>query len=382
MAVSTDQPSSAHGGRVSAVHLPLTIYFCYSRASDYSFASELAAALDMLPEFDVVIDRSDIHEGEDWQGRLAAQIEAAGTVVYVMSARSAISPTCRWELKEAERLSKRIVPVLAQPLGGTPPPEQVSKLQYIRFDHGHSFVEGLSELRTALNDDIVWLAEHARLHARARDWDLSRRPDNRLLAGDDVRLAKAWLDQQPARAPLPSPLHRDFIRASDLLETERRSVDRSRAEGLGGRVRQLQTMLAAAVVGIVAVGGLAYYLHDQSSNAAIEKQRAEAAWREAAVLQKNAQQSERRFEEAAVKILDIIFSARSTEARRALGPVVAVLLRDLSPRQVQRLQDRVAEFGQFRRDKDGSFGLHTEQALDDWVEALDRLRDSRADSGN
>jgi hypothetical protein len=280
MAVSTDQPSSAHGGRVSAAHLPLTIYFCYSRASDYSFASELAAALDMLPEFDVVIDRSDIHEGEDWQGRLAAQIEAAGTVVYVMSARSAISPTCRWELKEAERLSKRIVPVLAQPLGGTPPPEQVSKLQYIRFDHGHSFVEGLSELRTALNDDLIWLAEHSRLYSKARDWDLSRRPDNRLLAGDDVRLAKAWLDQQPARAPLPTPLHRDFIRASDLLETERRSVDRSRAEGLGGRVRQLQTMLVAAVAGIVAVGGFAYYLHDQSSNAVIGKKQAEAAWRE------------------------------------------------------------------------------------------------------
>ncbi|MCH9806178.1 MAG: TIR domain-containing protein [Alphaproteobacteria bacterium] len=382
MAGSTDRVVSSQIGKTQFAGTPLKVYVCYSRASDYSFASDLAAALDMLVEFDVRIDRADIHEGDDWQGRLGAQIEAAGTVIFVMSARSAISPSCRFELKEAERLSKRIIPVLAQSLGGAAAPEPVARLPYIRFDHGHSFVDGLKELRAALLEDLGWLAEHSRLYARSLEWDRARRPDNLLLMGGDVRAAKAWLDRQPAGAPLPTTLHRDFIRASDAIEAERDRADGSLADQLRGSIRRLRIVVAACVLAIAGAGGYAYYTHQQATDAALKKQRAEATWVGLSKLRKAAEQSEQRYEEAAVQILDIIFSARSTEARRALGPIVAVLLRDLSREQVQRLQDRVAEFGQFQRDKDGSFGLHTEQAVDEWVEALERLREGPGDARN
>ncbi len=361
---------------------PLQVYICYLRASDYSFASDLAAALNMLADFNVSLDRADINEGEDWQGRLSAQIAAAGTVLFVMSPRSADSPSCRWELKEAERLSKRIIPVLVEPLSGTPPPGPVAQIPYVRFDHGHSFVDGLKELRIALDQDLDWLAEHARLFARAREWDVSRRPDNRLLVGEDVTAAKAWLDWQPAGGPPPSQLHRDFIRASDLLEAERQGLNRSRTRGFDASPRWLQVALTACVVALLGIGGYAYYSHQVTASVTAEKQRAIAAWQNSRRALKQAEYNEQKFEEAAARILDIVFSARSTEARRALGPIVMVLLRDLSPQQVQRLQDRVAEFGQFQRERDGSISPQTQQALDDWVEALERLRAGATGSGN
>src|SRR5712691_6066572 len=97
------------------------VFISYSRA-DMAFADELAAGLEYDGGFEVSIDRKAVQEGEDWKVRLGALIAGADTVVFVLSPKSATSPICQWEVEEAERLSKRILPVLAMPLDGAPPP--------------------------------------------------------------------------------------------------------------------------------------------------------------------------------------------------------------------------------------------------------------------
>ena len=58
-----------------------------------------------------------ISGGEDWKRRLGSLISEAHTVVFVLSPASTHSEICSWEVEEAARLAKRILPVLSRPLG-------------------------------------------------------------------------------------------------------------------------------------------------------------------------------------------------------------------------------------------------------------------------
>jgi len=93
----------------------LKVFISYSR-QDLLFASEIAAGLNYDGGFEVFIDTEAIHEGEDWKARLGALIAGVDTVVFVLTAKSAASPICKWEVEEAERLCKRILPVKATAL--------------------------------------------------------------------------------------------------------------------------------------------------------------------------------------------------------------------------------------------------------------------------
>lgn len=136
----------------------LKLFTSYSRA-DLAFADELVAALAYDGRFQVTIDRSSIIEGEDWQARLGALIADADTIVFILSPASAQSSVCAWEVEEAHRLAKRILPVLAAPLGTIAAPARLAALNYVRFDpqedgRPRSFMAGLTALARALNTDV------------------------------------------------------------------------------------------------------------------------------------------------------------------------------------------------------------------------------------
>jgi hypothetical protein len=161
-------------------------------------------------------------------------------VVFALSPNSARSEICAWEVEEAERLGKRILPVICRPLEGESPPPRLQDLNYILFHTdpktpGSGFGTGLTNLVAALNTDFDWLREHTRYLQRATEWDRGGRPANRLLSGDDIAEAKAWAARRPKSAPEPTALHLDFIRASEE-EAETR---------LAAQRRQLEEMAAA-----------------------------------------------------------------------------------------------------------------------------------------
>lgn len=349
----------------------LRVYISYSRAADSRFADEVAAGLGLLGDYDVAIDRTDIHEGEDWQARLSAQIVTADTVVFVLSARAAQSPTCRFEMKEAERHHKRILPVLAQPLGGTPPPGEVAKLQYIRFDEGRSFVLGLEQLRSALDADRDWLAEHSRLSRVARAWEADGRPAAGLLSGADLRAARAWLESQPDAAPLPTRLHREFIRESDQQHAIRVSAEDQRIGELSGRVTRLQILLGLVALCAFGLGAYIYTDWFRLAESANARAAAEEALIGAVADRQAAELREQRYRTIVAGMLERALRAKSLDDRRAVAPVLEAALRGLAPDEIRRVSQDVATFGQFQRDPDGSFGPKSDEALDNWIEGLD-----------
>src|SRR5215469_9561664 len=196
------EPDAADRGR-------LRVFISYSR-DDLDFADQLDAALAACG-FDCLVDRHGISGGEDWKRRLGNLISEVDTVVFVLSPSSARSEICDWEVEEAARLNKRILPVNCRPLKGVSPPPRLRELNYIFFyvepkvsDSG--FGTGLANLVTALNTDFDWLREHTRYLQRAIEWDAGGRQANRLLSGNDILEAKAWVAARPKSAPEPTPL--------------------------------------------------------------------------------------------------------------------------------------------------------------------------------
>jgi len=188
-------------------------------------------------------------EGEDWKSRLGTLIAEADTVIFIISPEALKSPICRWEVDEAARLSKRILPVLWLAPGDAPTPERLASLNYTRFDEGRSYVMGLRALIAALNTDLEWLREHTRLLARAMEWESGGRPENRLMSGKDIEDAKVWVANRPRNAPEATALHLDFINASEIAETARNDAARQQLEEIASaqtaREKALQIAEAA-----------------------------------------------------------------------------------------------------------------------------------------
>jgi hypothetical protein len=107
----------------------LNVFISYSR-DDLNFADQLDDAL-QLTGFATTIDRHGIPGGDEWRVRLAGLIRDADTVVFVLSPASARSEVCAWEVDEAVRLNKRIIPVLCRALAGESPPPALAQLNYI-----------------------------------------------------------------------------------------------------------------------------------------------------------------------------------------------------------------------------------------------------------
>jgi TPR repeat protein len=240
--VAHDAPASPKPGEIapqqasrsdSADRDKLRVFISYSR-DDLNFANQLNAALDAYG-FECFIDREGISGGEKWKRRIGSLISEADTVVFVLSPTSSRSEICAWEVEEAARLNKRILPVNCRPLEGTSPPPRLRDLNHIFFyedrkvkDSG--FGTGLKSLVAALNTDFDWLREHTRYLQRAIEWNKGDRPANRLLSGDDIAEAKAWVARRPKNAPEPTALHLDFIRASEEEAEARSSAQRKQLE--------------------------------------------------------------------------------------------------------------------------------------------------------
>jgi WD40 repeat protein len=199
----------------------LKVFISYSR-DDLDFADHIDVALDFAG-FAPTLDRHGIHGAENWQDKLGALIRESDTVVFVLTPASTRSQICHWEVKQAVALGKRIIPVVAKPLGDATAPAELSALNYIFFypdpkRPGSSVRSGSKELVKSLKTDLGWMQRHTRLLQRAFEWDAGGRRSHRLLSGGDITEAKAWLAARPMEAAAPTDLQAEYIRASEAEE--------------------------------------------------------------------------------------------------------------------------------------------------------------------
>jgi hypothetical protein len=320
----------------------LKIFISYSRA-DEAFAEELRLGLEDKG-YAVEIDKHSIRQGEEWKARLGKLIAGADTVVFVLSPDSARSAVCHWEVEEADRQAKRIVPVLHRGLGELPKgrqpdgspwpegpakaPERLSLINYPRFDGNRSFMQGLRGLVQALEDDVEWIDAHSRLATRARDWDDGGRPSNRLMSGPDIAAAKQLIEMRKPSAPPMLPVQLDFIQASEAheaaqsserereLEEKRRLAETALAQSRRV-VQRTRIGLAVAVALMVVAGWFGYDSTRKAREIEVQKAQVETERVTAVKEAERAARSEKAAE-ATTRVALITQSGLLSEAARAI----------------------------------------------------------------
>jgi len=207
----------------------LKVFISYSRRDASEFADELVAGLE-LAGFAPFLDRHDISAGEDWEARLGGLIAQSDTVVFVVTPESVKSQRCVWEVERTLALSKRLIPVIHKPVPDSDIPQQLSRLQFVRFDTGRGITRPLAELSEALRLDLDWIREHTRLSELAARWQTRGKAESLLQRGDDLDAAKAWMAGRKAGAPEITEAQRAFLHASDEAENARLGKERAQLE--------------------------------------------------------------------------------------------------------------------------------------------------------
>jgi len=232
----------------------IKVFVSYAR-KDLATVEQLRDALIEFG-FEAYLDLHDILPGEPWKERLGVLIASADTVVFALSPDSVASEVVDWEVNEAERLSKRILPVVMRDADAERVPGRLKRLNYIFMRNSSEWAGGLEKLKSALLTDIDWIREHTRLGELAEDWQRRGQPDEPLLRGALLIGAEHWILERPYEAPHPTELQLSFLRASH--EGEQRRLDQERARIAEVDKAQARTRSAqrrtAVVLGLVAIG--------------------------------------------------------------------------------------------------------------------------------
>jgi TIR domain len=207
----------------------LKVYISYAR-KDEDFAQELRGGL-VLAGFKAYPDKHDI-AAEDWRDRLGSLIEAADTVVFVISPDAVASERCAWELERTVLLNKRLLPIVWRPVEEAQVPPHLRQLNSIFFDRPLTFIPSLKALNCALETDSAWVQEHTRIAEAALKWKGRGRAEALLLRGEELTAAKSWLASQPKNTPDPTPLHHEFVKAAEDAEAARGLAERQSAVAL------------------------------------------------------------------------------------------------------------------------------------------------------
>jgi formylglycine-generating enzyme required for sulfatase activity len=203
--------------------------FISCSCKDEDFAQDLFEGLEATG-FEPNLDKHDIAAGEDWEARLGRLIEAADTVVFVISPDAVISERCAWEMNRTVNLKKRLLPIVWRRVEEAQVPPHLKHTNYIFFDRPLSFGASLKALTSTLKTDIAWVCEHARIGEAALGWERCGRAESLLLRGEELSAAQAWLSSQPKYAPEPTLLHHEFIKAGVDAGVAHTSEEQQRLE--------------------------------------------------------------------------------------------------------------------------------------------------------
>lgn len=196
------------------------VFISYSR-KDLEIAEPLRDVL-RAEGFDAYLDLHDIAPGEDWQGRLGALIASAEKVVFLISPDSVASEICDWEVGEAERQGKSVLPVVVRETRPNAIPGRLRRLNFIFYRDDQERSEGLQKLVSAISTDLSWEREKTRVNDLAMTWDRAGRPRRLLTWREDaLRTLEKWRDRHPATSPAPTEVQLAYISESRLRFSRR-----------------------------------------------------------------------------------------------------------------------------------------------------------------
>ncbi len=147
------------------------VFISYSRR-DRAVVERLTAALEARGR-SAWVDFADIPPTAEWMAEIKGAIDAAATIVVVLSPDSVASPVCTEELEAAVAANKRIVPVVVRNVDASEVPPELAKRNWLFLREMDDFEGGVNTLVTTLETDLDRVRAHSKLLVRTREWSVN-----------------------------------------------------------------------------------------------------------------------------------------------------------------------------------------------------------------
>jgi WD40 repeat protein len=197
-----------------------TIFISYAR-KNLALVLSLKEELEEL-KHDAWLDLEGLPAASPWRDEIARAIEQRDVFLFALTPASASSSETRKELEYAQKLRKRIVPVVLSDVSPEAVDASLREIDWI-FLHPEDDAEaGLRRLEDAITVDLDHLHQHTDILLRALGWGRAKRDRSLLLRGGNLQGAELWLERSPGKKPEPILLQRELIAASRQGEKRRR----------------------------------------------------------------------------------------------------------------------------------------------------------------
>lgn len=189
------------------------VFISYSR-KDSIFVDSLNKALTRANK-DVWVDWEDIPYSSTWWDEISQAIEGANTFICILSPDYFSSKFCIEELTIAEKLNKRIIPIIHREFDHKlNTNNSIAKINWLPFRDKDNFETSFDLLLETINKDLEWVKFHTRLLVRANEWS-SRKNDNSYnLYGKDLEEAQSFQKIGLNKLPPLNTLQNNYIEAS------------------------------------------------------------------------------------------------------------------------------------------------------------------------
>lgn len=236
------------------------IFISYSRA-DSAFGKKLHQDLTQAGH-QPWMDWINIPPSSHWWEEIQEGIEAAATIVFIISPDSIASPVCHLEVAHARLHNKRIVPVLYREIDEKVAFKRIkekelgiyletviqnqemmalaranwielSQINWIIFTNPTEYKKQLWSLLKAIETDLDYVRDHTRIQVWSLEWEKESRHNDFLLRGTDLAHAQEWLAKaSDVLQPSPTDLQGAFIKASIEYEKNQASKRKRLRNGI------------------------------------------------------------------------------------------------------------------------------------------------------
>jgi hypothetical protein len=198
------------------------VFISYAR-EDAEFVRRLNDALKARGK-ETWVDWESILPSAEWLKEIYAAIEAADTVLFVISPDSVASEVCGQEIAHAVAHNKRLVPIVYREVPAEQVNEVVAAHNWIFFRENDSFEQGIEFLIRAIDTDLEWVHEHTALLTRALEWERYQRDKSLGLDGAELARAETRLAMGEIKEPRLTPLQIEYILASRRYTSRRQRI--------------------------------------------------------------------------------------------------------------------------------------------------------------
>ncbi|HLP56075.1 MAG TPA: TIR domain-containing protein [Fluviicola sp.] len=198
--------------------------FLVTCAEDLDFARKLCLELSLN-------NRSAYIGSEKTSELDPKELTRCDNFLFLLSDASLASESCHFYLEEAKKHGKRIILAIDSKLERSKIPDELKHCLSVTFsENNDDFQIVLGELLNLLSFDRAYIVSHTRWLNAAELWISEQQSNDLLLRGKALSEALLWLKNAESEntQPSPTPLQKDFILKSQVVEQEELELEQKR----------------------------------------------------------------------------------------------------------------------------------------------------------